>query len=138
MALCIKLDNANIVHKVTIIPRGNAGGYALMLPEEEESFLMTKQSLLDQVTGLLGGRFAEELIFNEMSTGAHNDFQKATEITRAMVTEYGMSSLDAVSFIREKRRGALNNKQLRRKPLNNRLRFQKSQKNRSQLQHRTN
>jgi len=105
VVLGIKLDNANIVHKVTIIPRGNAGGYALMLPEEEESFLMTKQSLLDQVTGLLGGRVAEELIFNEMSTGAHNDFQKATEITRAMVTEYGMSSLGPIQY--EKRSGSV-------------------------------
>lgn len=103
--LGIKLDNANIVHKVTIIPRGTAGGYALMLPEEEESFLLTKQSLLDQVTGLLGGRVAEELIFNEMSTGAHNDFQKATEITRAMVTEYGMSSLGPIQY--EKRSGSV-------------------------------
>jgi cell division protease FtsH len=103
--LGIKLDNANIVHKVTIIPRGDAGGYALMLPEEEESFLMTKQSLIDQITGLLGGRVSEEIIFNEVSTGAHNDFQKATEIARAMVTEYGMSSLGPIQY--EKRRGTV-------------------------------
>jgi cell division protease FtsH len=103
--LGLKLDNANIVHKVTIIPRGQAGGYALMLPEEEESFLMTKHGLLDQITGLLGGRVSEEINFNEMSTGAHNDFQKATEIARSMVTEYGMSSLGPIQY--EKRSGSV-------------------------------
>ena len=103
--LGIKLDNANIVHKVTIIPRGNAGGYALMLPEEEESFLSTKTGLLDRICGLLGGRVSEEIIFNEVSTGAHNDFQKATEIARAMVTEYGMSSLGPIQY--EKRSGSV-------------------------------
>ncbi|MCK5761610.1 MAG: AAA family ATPase, partial [Candidatus Izimaplasma sp.] len=96
--LGVKLDNANIVHKVTIIPRGDTGGYALMLPEEEESFLSTRTSLVDRITGLLGGRIAEELIFNEVSTGAHNDFQKATEIARSMVTEYGMSSLGPILY----------------------------------------
>ena len=95
----VKLDNANIVHKVTIIPRGSAGGYALMLPEEE-TFLETKSSLLDRITGLLGGRVAEELVFNEISTGAHNDFQQATKIARAMVTEYGMSSLGPIQYER--------------------------------------
>ena len=96
--LGLKLDNANVVHKVTIIPRGQAGGYNLMLPEEEESFLMTRTSLVDQITGLLGGRVAEEVIFNEVSTGAHNDFQRATEIARSMVTEYGMSSLGPIQY----------------------------------------
>lgn len=95
----IKLDNANVVHKVTIIPRGQAGGYALMLPEEER-FLETKTSLLDRITGLLGGRVSEELNFNEISTGAHNDFQQATRIARAMVTEYGMSSLGPIQYER--------------------------------------
>lgn len=103
--LGIKLDNANIVHKVTIIPRGQAGGYALMLPEEEESFLSTRTGLIDRITGLLGGRVAEEIIFNEVSTGAHNDFQKATEIARSMVTEYGMSSLGPIQY--EKRSGSV-------------------------------
>jgi len=103
--LGIKLDNANIVHKVTIIPRGQAGGYNLMLPEEEESFLMTRKSLIDQITGLLGGRVAEEIIFNEVSTGAHNDFQRATEIARSMVTEYGMSTLGPIQY--EKRQGSV-------------------------------
>jgi cell division protease FtsH len=101
----LKLDNANVVHKVTIIPRGQAGGYALMLPEEEESFLETRKGLLDRITGLLAGRVSEELIFNEVSTGAHNDFQQATAIARAMVTEYGMSSLGPIQY--EKRSGSV-------------------------------
>ncbi|QVK17992.1 ATP-dependent zinc metalloprotease FtsH [Mycoplasmatota bacterium] len=93
----LKLDNAEIVHKVTIIPRGQAGGYNLMLPEEEK-FVQTKQDLLDQITGLLGGRVAEEIVFSEITTGAHNDFEKATKIARAMVTEFGMSSLGPVQY----------------------------------------
>ncbi len=93
----LKLDNAEIVHKVTIIPRGEAGGYALMLPEEE-TYLQTKQALLDRITGLLAGRVSEELTFGEVTTGAHNDFQKATGIARAMVTEYGMSKLGVVQY----------------------------------------
>ncbi|HAQ56865.1 MAG TPA: cell division protein FtsH [Acholeplasmatales bacterium] len=87
----LKLENANIVHKVTIIPRGTAGGYNLMLPEEEQRFLQTKQGLLEWISGLLGGRVAEEITFGEISTGAHNDLQRATEIARTMITEYGMS-----------------------------------------------
>lgn len=93
----LKLDNANIVQKVTIVPRGQAGGYALMLPEEEK-YLETKQSLLDRITGYLGGRVSEEINFNEVSTGASNDFQQATKIARAMVTEYGMSNLGPVQY----------------------------------------
>lgn len=84
------LDEADLVHKVTIVPRGQAGGYAVMLPREDRYF-MTKPELLDKVTGLLGGRVAEEITFGEVSTGAHNDFQRATSIVRKMVTEYGMS-----------------------------------------------
>lgn len=84
------LDEAEMVHKVTIVPRGQAGGYAVMLPKEDRYFL-TKPELLDKITGLLGGRVAEELVFGEASTGAHNDFQRATSIARKMVTEYGMS-----------------------------------------------
>lgn len=84
------LDDADIVHKVTIVPRGQAGGYAVMLPREDRYF-MTKPELLDKIAGLLGGRVAEDLIFGEVSTGAHNDFQRATAIARSMVTEYGMS-----------------------------------------------
>ena len=84
------LDEADMVHKVTIVPRGQAGGYAVMLPREDRYF-MTKPELLDKITGLLGGRVAEEVIFGEVSTGAHNDFQRATGIARKMVAEYGMS-----------------------------------------------
>ena len=84
------LDDADTVHKVTIVPRGQAGGYAVMLPKEDRYF-MTKPELLDKITGLLGGRVAEEIVFGEVSTGAHNDFQRATSIARKMITEYGMS-----------------------------------------------
>jgi len=84
------LDEADTVHKVTIVPRGQAGGYAVMLPKEDRYF-MTKPELFDKITGLLGGRVAEEIIFGEVSTGAHNDFQRATSIARKMITEYGMS-----------------------------------------------
>ncbi|WP_047986244.1 ATP-dependent zinc metalloprotease FtsH [Ornithinibacillus californiensis] len=84
------LDEADIVHKVTIVPRGQAGGYAVMLPKEDRYF-MTKPELFDKITGLLGGRVAEEIVFGEVSTGASNDFQRATNIARKMITEYGMS-----------------------------------------------
>ncbi len=93
----LKLEHANIVQKVTIIPRGQAGGYTLMLPEKE-TFLETKQSLTDSITGLLGGRVAEEIMFNEPSTGASNDFERATKIARAMVTRYGMSNLGPLQY----------------------------------------
>lgn len=86
----LTLDEADIVHKVTIVPRGQAGGYAVMLPKEDRYF-MTKPELLDKIAGLLGGRVAEEIALGEVSTGAHNDFQRATGIARSMVTEYGMS-----------------------------------------------
>lgn len=86
----LTLDDAEIVHKVTIVPRGQAGGYAVMLPKEDRYF-MTKPELLDKISGLLGGRVAEDIVFGEVSTGAHNDFQRATSIARSMVTEYGMS-----------------------------------------------
>ncbi|MDD3453286.1 MAG: ATP-dependent zinc metalloprotease FtsH [Bacilli bacterium] len=95
--LGLKLDGANEVQKITIIPRGSAGGYNLMLPKEE-TYLSTKTELLDMISGLLGGRVAEEVVFNEVTTGAHNDFEKATKIARAMVTEYGMSDLGPVQF----------------------------------------
>lgn len=90
--LGIKLENANEVQKITIIPRGSAGGYNMMLPKEE-TYFSTKTELLETICGLLGGRVAEELIFKEVTTGAHNDFEQATKIARSMVTEYGMSSL---------------------------------------------
>ncbi|MEC1180226.1 ATP-dependent zinc metalloprotease FtsH [Metasolibacillus meyeri] len=94
----LELDEADTVHKVTIVPRGQAGGYAIMLPKEER-FFTTRQELLDRIAGLLGGRVAEEIVLGEVSTGAHNDFQKVTSIARAMVTEYGMSNnLGAVQY----------------------------------------
>ncbi len=93
----LRLENASVVQKVTIIPRGQAGGYNLMMPKEE-TYFSTKTELLEGITGLLGGRVAEELIFQDVTTGAHNDFQKATRIARAMVTEYGMSSLGPVQY----------------------------------------
>ena len=93
----LKLSNASEVQKVTIIPRGRAGGYNLMVPREEK-YTATKTELLEEITGLLGGRVSEELTFKEISTGAHNDFEKATKIARAMVTEYGMSDLGPVQL----------------------------------------
>ncbi len=95
--LGIKLDGANDVHKITMIPRGYAGGYTMMQPKEER-FTATKTELLERITGLLGGRVAEELVLDDITTGAQNDFQQATKIARAMVTEYGMSSLGPVQF----------------------------------------
>lgn len=95
--LGIKLDDANDVQKVTIIPRGQAGGYNLMLPKEEK-YTATKTELLEQIMGLLGGRVAEEVVFGEVTTGAHNDFEKATKIARSMVTEYGMSTLGPIQL----------------------------------------
>ena len=93
----LKLRNASDVQKVTIIPRGQAGGYNMMVPSEEK-FCSTKTDLLEEITGLLGGRTAEEITFGEITTGAHNDFEKATKIARAMVTEYGMSDLGPLQF----------------------------------------
>lgn len=93
----LKLENASIVQKVTIVPRGQAGGYNLMMPKEE-TYFRTKTDLLDTITGYLGGRVAEEITFDEISTGASNDFQNATKIARAMVTEYGMSNLGPVQY----------------------------------------
>ena len=102
--LGVKLDNAETVQKVTIVPRGQAGGYAMMTPDKE-SFLQTRTQLIDTITGLLGGRVSEELFIGDISTGAHNDFQKATAIARAMVTEYGMSKLGPVQY--EKQTGSV-------------------------------
>jgi len=84
------LEHADMVHKVTIIPRGRAGGYVIMLPKEDR-MLVTKQELLDKVTGLLAGRVAEELYIGEIGTGAYSDFKQATSIVRSMIMEYGMS-----------------------------------------------
>ena len=95
--LGLKLDGANEVQKITIIPRGHAGGYTMMIPKEE-SFNYTKNELLESICGLLGGRVAEEVTFKEITTGAHDDFKKATKIARKMVTEYGMSDLGPIMY----------------------------------------
>lgn len=86
------LPNADPVHKVTIIPRGRAGGYTLMLPKEDRSYA-TRSELLDQLQTLLGGRVAEEVVLKEISTGAQNDIQRASALVRSMITQYGMSDL---------------------------------------------
>ena len=97
VVLGLKLNSANDVQKVTIIPRSYAGGYAMMIPKEEK-YTATKTELLEQICGLLGGRVSEEINFHEITTGAHNDFEKATKIARSMVTEYGMSDLGTVQL----------------------------------------
>ena len=99
--LGIKLENAQEVHKITIIPRGMAGGYTMMLPKEEKIAIMTKNELLASITGLLGGRASEELFLGEITTGASNDFKRATNIARSMVTEYGMSDLGPMQYEQE-------------------------------------
>lgn len=91
------LPHGDPVHKVTIIGRGMAGGYTMMLPEVER-FVMSKSKLLDELTDLLGGRAAEQIAFNEISTGAHNDLERATKIARKMVMEWGMSKLGPLTF----------------------------------------
>jgi len=94
----IKLEDANEVHKITIIPRGVAGGYTMMLPREEKIAIMTKKELEAQIVGLLAGRVSEEMFLGEVTTGASDDFKRATNIARAMVTEYGMSDLGPVQY----------------------------------------
>ncbi|MGB9661720.1 MAG: ATP-dependent zinc metalloprotease FtsH [Moorellaceae bacterium] len=84
------LPHTDPLHKVSIIPRGRAGGYTLLLPKEDRRY-MTKSQIIDQVTMLLGGRVAEELVLSEISTGAQNDLERATELVRKMITEFGMS-----------------------------------------------
>ena len=91
--LGIKVADAQEVHKITIIPRGQAGGYTMMLPKEEKIGIMTKNELLSSIIGLLGGRVSEEMFLGEITTGASDDFRRATNIARSMVTEYGMSDL---------------------------------------------
>ena len=93
----LKVEKADVVQKVTIIPRGDAGGYVLMTPEED-TMLQTKSELLDRITGLLAGRVSEEIFFGDVTTGAHNDIEKATRIARLMVTELGMSSLGTIQY----------------------------------------
>lgn len=84
------LEHADRTHKVSIIPRGRAGGFTIPLPEDDKNF-MTRRELLDRVTALLGGRVAESIFLEDISTGAQNDLERATQIVRAMITEYGMS-----------------------------------------------
>jgi len=98
------VPHADPVHKISIIPRGIAAlGYTQQQPTEDR-YLMTRSELLDRLAVLLGGRVAEELFFGEISTGAQNDLQRATDIARAMVTEYGMSDrLGLVTYERERR-----------------------------------
>ncbi len=93
----IKLEKADKVAKITIIPRGDAGGYNLMMPEEE-NFMQTKSQLMAKITGLLGGRAAEEIVLDDISTGAQNDIQRATQIARMMVVELGMSDLGPIQY----------------------------------------
>jgi len=102
--VALSLPGTDPVHKISIIPRGIAAlGYTMQVPTEDR-FLMTKTELLNKITSLLGGRAAEEIVFGDVSTGAHNDLAKATDIARCMVKEYGMSSkVGQVYFAREKR-----------------------------------
>ncbi|CDF59100.1 ATP-dependent zinc metalloprotease FtsH [Thermobrachium celere] len=86
------LPNAAPVHQISIIPRGRAGGYTLALPEEDKHYA-SKTELIEEIVGLLGGRVAEKLVLNDISTGAKNDIERATNIARKMVTEYGMSDV---------------------------------------------
>ena len=100
----LKLKDAEDVHKITIIPRGTAGGYTMMLPPEEKMVVTTKDELLARITGLLGGRVAEQIFLGEITTGASDDFSKATKIARSMVTQYGMSDLGPIQ-LEEKNEG---------------------------------
>jgi len=91
------LDNAQVVQKVTIIPRGQAGGYNLMTPKEEK-MMYTKNDLLAEITSYMGGRVAEELFFEDVTTGASNDIERATNMAKDMVTLYGMSDLGPIKY----------------------------------------
>ena len=100
----LKLQDAQEVHKITIIPRGMAGGYTMMLPKEEKMAIMTREELIGQITGLLGGRASEETFLGQITTGASDDLKRATKIARSMVTEYGMSDLGPIQ-LEEKQEG---------------------------------
>ncbi|MEK7377251.1 MAG: cell division protein FtsH, partial [Candidatus Margulisiibacteriota bacterium] len=91
------LPNSDPVHKISVLPRGFALGYTLQLPLEDK-YLVTKEEVLSQITVLLGGRVAEDAAFKEMTSGAHNDLERATELARKMVCEYGMSDLGPRTF----------------------------------------
>ncbi len=94
------LPNTDPVHKVSIIPRGRAGGYTLLLPKEDR-YYATKSQLLDQVTMLLAGRVSEDVVLKEISTGAQNDLERATDLVRKMVMEFGMSDLGPMTYGRK-------------------------------------
>ncbi len=94
----LKLQDAQEVHKITIIPRGQAGGYTMMLPKEEKMGILTKEELISQITGLLGGRASEETFLGQITTGASDDLKRATKIARSMVTQYGMSDLGPIQL----------------------------------------
>ena len=100
----LTLPNADKVRKITIIPRGQTGGHVLMGPEDDR-YLLTKNELIAEITGLLGGRSSEEVFFQDVSTGASNDIERATQIARSMVVEYGMSSLGPIQY--EKNSGSV-------------------------------
>ncbi|MFA6667623.1 MAG: ATP-dependent zinc metalloprotease FtsH [Bacilli bacterium] len=93
----LTLPNSDKVRKITIIPRGNTGGHVLMGPDDDR-FLLSKNELIAEITGLLGGRTSEEIFFNDVTTGASNDIERATQIARSMVVEYGMSSLGPIQY----------------------------------------
>ncbi len=93
----LDLEDADVIQKVTIIPRGDAGGYSSFAPKEDR-FNYSQSNLEEKITGLLAGRAAEEVVFNEKTAGAHNDFERATKIARSMVVEYGMSSLGIYQY----------------------------------------
>ena len=99
--LGIKVEGAREVHKITIIPRGMAGGYTMMLPKEDSQGPMPKEELTAHIIGLLGGRASEELFLGKITTGASDDFKKATNIARDMVTKYGMSDLGPIQLEEE-------------------------------------
>ena len=96
----LKLEHSDKVQKITIIPRGNTGGHVRMTPEEDR-FLLTKKELEARIVGYLGGRSAEEVFFDDVSSGAQNDIEMATRIARMMVTELGMSSLGPIQYERD-------------------------------------
>jgi cell division protease FtsH len=107
--VALSLPGTDPVQKISIIPRGIAAlGYTMQTPTEDR-FLMSKSELLNKIATLLGGRAAEEIVFKDISTGAHNDLARATDIARSMVKEYGMSAkIGQVYFAREKRNQFLN------------------------------
>ena len=96
-ALVSKILNTDMIQKISIIPRGQALGYVLKFPEEER-YLLTKKELTSKITGLLAGRAAEQIIFNEITTGAKDDLSKATQIAQEMVCSYGMSGFGNISL----------------------------------------